>query len=192
MEEPDGRRRKGQRRRQLLLDAVMRLVERGGTAAVTQRRVAAEAGVPPSAVTYYYATVQDMLVDALVRVNDDYVEAVRSLPGDPAAALRDFSALLTASSPGDRIRLTAEWELFLMAARHPELRAEADRWSRAVDAFLSRYLPDPVDRAAAAAAVDGLFLRACTEDPPPGADQVHRVLRRLVPLPPHSAPAEPR
>lgn len=178
----DGRRLKGMQRRRLLLDATMRVVEREGVGAVSQRRVAAEAGVPPSTVTYYYAAVDDLLVDALTRVNDTYVEALGTLPREADAALRGFAELIScAGAGGDRASVVAEYELFLLASRRPALRPQIDRWNRAVDSFLAPYLPDPDDRATASATVDGLFMRSCT-DPELTADAVHRVLTRLLSL----------
>ncbi len=176
----DGRRRKGEQRRRLLLDATMNVIALEGVAAVSQRRVAAEAGVPPSTVTYYYATVDDLLVDALTRVNDTYVQQVDSLPNDPDEALRGFAALIAQCAEADHAHALAEMELFLIAARRPALRAQVDRWTAAVDAFLVPYLPDPAARAGVAAASDGYFLRCCTTAPPPSAEEVHRALRRLI------------
>ncbi|GAA3225967.1 TetR family transcriptional regulator [Pseudonocardia petroleophila] len=165
---PDGRLVKGERRRRLLLDATLRLVGRGGLTAVTQRAVAAEAGVAASAVLYYFPTVDDLLVAALVDVNDRWVAALRELPADLDALV----ALVAGSSAGDAG--LAEYELYLLAARRPQLRPELDRWWEALDALAARFAPE---RAAAFSAVlDGLFLRACT-----GADP-ERIREALVPL----------
>ncbi|OLT28808.1 TetR family transcriptional regulator [Nocardiopsis sp. CNR-923] len=158
----------------------MRVVERDGVAAVSQRRVASEAGVPPSAVTYYYAGVDDLLVDALTRVNDTYVAAIAALPDDPEDALRGFAALIASGSGTGRAHVLAECELFLIAARRPSLRPQIERWNRAVDSFLAAHLTDPVARTGAAAAIDGLFLRSCTTESAPTEEEVHAVLTRLV------------
>ncbi|GAB3718162.1 TetR/AcrR family transcriptional regulator [Nocardiopsis oceani] len=176
----DGRRRKGEQRRRLLLDATMGVIARDGVAAVSQRRVATEAGVPPSTVTYYYATVDDLLVNALTRVNDAYVSVVEALPNDPDQALRGFAALITEGMGADRSHALAEMELFLIAARRPSLQPQVDRWTAAVDAFLAPYLPDPAARAGVAAASDGYFLRCCISDPRPDTADVYRALRRLI------------
>lgn len=176
----DGRRLKGLQRRRLLLDATMRVVERDGVAAVSQRRVAAEAGVPPSTVTYYYAAVDDLLVDTLTRVNDTYVGAMHALPADRDAAFRGLAELVVgACTATSRAHVVAEYELFLLAARRPALRPQIDRWNRAVDSFLAPYLPDRADRDAVATAVDGLFVRGCT-DPDMTADRAHQILIRLL------------
>ena len=58
---------KGAARRDALLDAVIRLLESDGPSAVTHRAVAREAGVPLAAATYYFASIDDLLVTAMKR-----------------------------------------------------------------------------------------------------------------------------
>ena len=162
MPEPsDGRLRKGERRRRALLDATLRLVGRGGTAAVTQRAVAAEADVPPSAVLYYYASVDELLVAALTAVNDRYVTRLEAI--DTVDAL---VALVDGCARQDRISAVAEYELFLHAARRDDLRAELHRWDSALADVAARLLPDAPDRRPLlVAAVNGLCLAAALGSP---------------------------
>jgi DNA-binding transcriptional regulator YbjK len=157
----------------------MRVIERAGVAAVSQRVVAHEAGVPPSAVTYYFPAIDDLLVAALADCNDDYLRRLdeSARDPDPIAAL---AGVIAESSDARRAHAAAEYELFLLAGRRPELKPEVDRWTSAVDAYLAPHVGDPVRRAAVAAAVDGLFLRCFTSADPPSADEVHAVLVRLV------------
>ncbi|MER7196017.1 TetR/AcrR family transcriptional regulator [Streptomyces flaveolus] len=175
----DGRRRKGERRRRQLLDATMRLIERDGLPAVSQRSVAQEAGVPASAVTYYFPTVDDLLVTALTACNQEYLRCL-----DECASAEDpigrLAALITNSASSRRVQAAAECELFLMAARRADLRPEAARWTNAVDAYLAPYIVDPVRRAGAVAAVDGLFLRCLSDPIPPDSDAVLAILETLI------------
>ncbi|WP_379619797.1 TetR/AcrR family transcriptional regulator [Pseudonocardia sp. GCM10023141] len=178
--EPDGRRRKGERRRLLLLDATMRLIGRDGVAAVTQRAVALEAGLPASAVLYYFPTVDDVLVAALTAGNDHYLQRLDVIEAGPPAELVSRLAALVAGQYVDRGQMLAENELYLLAARRPDMQAELVRWTAAVDALVAGHVDDPVDRLAVVAAIDGLFLRcACLPDPP-GVDDVRAVLARLL------------
>ncbi|WP_300013021.1 TetR family transcriptional regulator [Pseudonocardia sp.] len=168
----DGRRLKGDRRRRALLEATVRLVGHAGVAAVTQRAVAAEAGVAPSAVLYYFPTVDDLLVAALVDVNDRWLAALEAVPSEPAAALDALAALVAGSGAGG----LAEYELCLLAARRPALRAELDRWWQGLDALAARLAPDCA--AAFSAGLDGLLLRACAGGPVDAA-RVRAVLEQL-------------
>jgi DNA-binding transcriptional regulator YbjK len=162
-----------------LLDATMRVIERAGVAAVSQRVVAQEAGVPPSAVTYYFPAVDDLLVAALADCNDCYLRRLDECARDPDP-LGALARLIVEGGDSRRAHTAAEYELFLIAARRPELQPEVDRWTAAVDAYLAPHAADPVVRAAAAAAVDGLFLRCFVAATPPGADDVRAVLASVL------------
>jgi TetR/AcrR family transcriptional regulator, regulator of biofilm formation and stress response len=149
---PDGRLAKGAARRRALLAATLRLVARDGVAAVSQRAVAAEADVPPSAVLYYFPTVDDLLVTTLREVNDRYCAEL--------AEVSTVEALAGHLSSLDPASLLAEYELWLMAARRPDLRAELTRWTETVDALAARLAPERAETLAAT--LDGLYVRAVT------------------------------
>ncbi|MFR9800838.1 TetR/AcrR family transcriptional regulator [Pseudonocardia sp. RS010] len=151
----DGRLRKGAFRRRALLDATLRLVGRSGVAAVTQRAVATEAELPPSAVLYYFASIDELLVTALREVNDRCIEDVGAV-----ATLDDLAGLLAGYSAQDRLRTVAEYDLYLLAARRPDLRDELERWDRALEELARRLRPDRAELLAAA--VNGRYLRAAT------------------------------
>jgi TetR/AcrR family transcriptional regulator, regulator of biofilm formation and stress response len=157
----------------------MRVIERAGIAAVSQRVVAHEAGVPPSAVTYYFPAVDDLLVAALADCNDCYLRQLdeSARDPDPIAAL---ARVIAESSDSRRAHAAAEYELFLLAGRRPELQPEVHRWTAAVDACLTPHVADPVVRAAAAAAIDGLLLRCFVAADPPSADEVRAVLASIL------------
>jgi TetR/AcrR family transcriptional regulator, regulator of biofilm formation and stress response len=176
----DGRRRKGEERRRLLREATMRVVGRGGVAAVTQRAVAAEAGMTPSLVSYHFPTVDALLSATLAAVNDAYVAALErcAQEDDPVRALAELVALQAADRTDS---LAAEYELFLQAGRRPALRDEWVRWTTALDALLAPLVPDRTARAAAAAGVDGLFLRCWCDPAPWSAAACEDVLRALLP-----------
>jgi DNA-binding transcriptional regulator YbjK len=157
----------------------MRVIERAGVAAVSQRVVAQEAGVPPSAVTYYFPAVDDLLVAALADCNDDYLRLLDDCASDPDP-LAALARLIAESTDARRAHIAAEYELFLIAARRPELQPEALRWAAAVDTFLASHVEDPIARDGVAAAVDGLFLRCFASADPPSADEVHPMLVHLV------------
>ncbi|PRX96726.1 TetR family transcriptional regulator [Allonocardiopsis opalescens] len=168
------------------------MIGRGGVAALSQRAVAQEAALPPSAVTYYFATADALLVAALSSCNDRYLRRLDECARaeDP---LGELAAVIAEGAADGGARTAAEYELFLLAGRHPELQHEAVRWAEAVDAFLAPFAPDPVDRAGAAAAVDGLFLRCHSYPGPPDAAAVRAVLDRLLrrgPAPAVPAPPE--
>lgn len=175
----DGRRRKGQQRRQLLLLATMQVIERDGVAAVTQRTVAKQADLPPSAVMYYFPTIDDLIVATMTACNDSYLRQLAEI-ADGDNALDRLAELIADGAGRNRSQLAAEYELFLMAAHRPALRAEVARWTEALDDFFAPLVDDGVRRAGVTAAVDGLFLRCFCGDDPPDAGEILDILQRLT------------
>jgi TetR/AcrR family transcriptional regulator, regulator of biofilm formation and stress response len=132
--EPRTRRRRGVKRRQELLEATLRLLAREGSAAVTMRAVASEAGVPSTAPTYYFASKQELLLEAwrlhaereAERVSQA-TEAVGS-DGSSDAIARRLACFVHDSLGPARESLLAEIELLLEAARQPELEELTRVW----------------------------------------------------------------
>lgn len=57
---------KGEQRRTALLDAALRLICRDGIRGVRHRAVANEAGVPLSATTYYFDSIDDLITESFM------------------------------------------------------------------------------------------------------------------------------
>jgi AcrR family transcriptional regulator len=177
----DGRLLKGRRRRQALVDATVRTIGRVGVPGVSQRVVAAEAGVPPSAVAYYFPTVDALLLAALTEVNDGYVAALERCAAapDPLDALAEVIA--GTGHPEVPSSAAAEYELFMLAGRGEQWRREYERWAAALTAFFTGCcLLDATRAESASAAVDGLFIRAYCLSHAYGVAEVGAVLRDVV------------
>lgn len=164
------------------------MIGRVGLAGVSQRVVAAEAGVPASAVTYYFPAVEDLLLAVMVDVNDGYVAALRECRArpDPLTALAELIA--AAGAEVHRSRSAAEVELFLLAAQGPPWRAEYERWTAALVELFAEHTDDPTLAAALAAAVDGLLLRSLCLPHPGDAERVRESLESLVDRADHRGP----
>ncbi len=175
----DGRRTRGQQTRRRLLDATIRVVGRDGPAGVTHRSVAAEAGVAKSLATYHFATIEELLVAALVECTEGYARQLAdSLPA--AATPAELARFLTASFNEDRDVWLCSYELLLHAARRPELREAALTWSRCSAEVARRYTDDPVAVDAFVSAVDGAGLLALLSDEPVDADRLARLFDRAL------------
>ena len=127
---------RGADRREALLDATVRLLARQGARAVTHRAVASEAGTTHGAPRYYFATRDELLDEALRRIADRQVHAIEELlnepspsdPGERAKRLAGFVAGMVSADPDATI---ARYELFLEAARRPQLRPSLENWGAA-------------------------------------------------------------
>lgn len=179
-EHTDGRRAKGERRRQALIDAALRVVERDGVAGVSHRAVAREAAVPKTAATYYFDTIDDLLVAALTASCEAYgadLAAIAELPGEEAL---DRLAELMAHAADRRVRLVAEYELYLLAARRPALRPAARVWTDLLSGLVRRYTDDPVVARSVVGLVDGLMVDSLIRDEPASAPEFREVLDRVL------------
>jgi DNA-binding transcriptional regulator YbjK len=173
----DGRRRRGNRRRRALLDATLQVIGRDGLAAVSQRAVAAEAGLPPSALYYYFPTLDDLVAAALVDVNDRCLAALAALPdGDDAL---HALAVATVDSSRRRTEFLAELELWVLAARRDTLRGELERWNAGLRAAVAKLTDDPTAVDALVAAVNGYYWQAAT-DTRFGDEQLEAILRHIT------------
>ncbi|MCT2589522.1 TetR family transcriptional regulator [Streptomyces sp. N2-109] len=184
MSEPhtDGRRLKGERRRQELIEATLRVVAREGVTGVSHRAVSREAGLSPTAAAYHFDSIDDLLTAALTSCMDESARVMREFTAvfdsgtDALPALAEQFARLFV----DPTRLLAEFELFLLAAREPELRAPTHRWLEAVAEFARRHTSDPVRVRTVVAAVDGMLMHGLLREQPPTAEQFEAVLRALL------------
>lgn len=170
----DGRRARGDARRTQLVDATLRVVERDGLAGLTHRAVATEAGVPLASASYHFAGIADMVQAALRRANDALVETVAVDGRSPSP--EGLADMLAEDVARHRGRLVAEYELYLLALRRPELRPEAVIW---LDLVADRYAPGlrGAARRAFQALVEGVCLHALLRPETADVDEIAAALR---------------
>lgn len=178
----DGRLLKGELRRRELIEATLQVVAREGVAGVSHRAVAREADQPATAAAYYFTSIDDLLTAALTLCMDQDAERMRRLADDADGSPEGLTALAelladVMSGPG---RLLAEYELYLLAARRPELRTSTGRWLDAIAAYAHRYTSDPVRVQAFKGVVDGLLLQGLLTETPPTEAEFEAVLRHVL------------
>ena len=176
----DGRRAKGSRRRAEIIDATLAVVTRDGAAGVTHRTVAKEAGITTSLSTYYFATLDELLVAALSSVADIYTTRIRTILENPGDKLRGLAELIVESAGPGRERALAERELSTLAARRPALAPVARRWRDNVADVAATLTDDREAIAALVAASDGLCTAILIDNAPADTDYVRRILARTL------------
>jgi DNA-binding transcriptional regulator YbjK len=178
----DGRRARGQRRRAEVIEATLRVIERDGVAGVTHRTVAREASLPTTSSTYYFAGLDDLLVAALTAAGDAMVAETTARLGkvSRAHAADEFAALLAEYLGPRRGRALAEYELYLFAARRPELRPAARRWLDSLAGLLRPRLGDEIRVRAFLAALDGLLIQGLIAAEPPTEAELRPLVRQLL------------
>jgi DNA-binding transcriptional regulator YbjK len=162
---------KGERRREEILRATLRLIGVRGADAVTHRAVAEEAGVPLAATTYYFASKDQLLEQALLLAAREETERLERLvlelsssslsaEGWASAVAAQISADVD-EDPGKHVTL---FELALEATRTAVLRADVREWQAAhlrlaETACMAVGSPEPeLDAPIVVAALTGLML----------------------------------
>ncbi|MCG5220434.1 TetR family transcriptional regulator [Streptosporangium sp. KLBMP 9127] len=182
----DGRKARGHKRRTEIIDATLAVVQRDGAAGVTHRTVAKEAGIPVSLSTYYFATLDDLLVAALTSVTEAYTARIRHIIDNRDDKLRGLAELIAESAGTGRERALAERELSTLAARRPALRPIARRWREHVAELAQRCTDSPDAVTAVVAASDGLCAAILIDNAPGDPGYVHAVLRQALGVQPEA------
>lgn len=162
---------RGRARRERLIEVTIDLVAREGTDAVTHRRVAELAQVPLGSTTYYFASREEMLVEALKAFGHQEITAIQArlaglLKHKPSRGgyVDELIEFLAPQVADDRWRTVAQYALLCEAARRPELQAVAREWNEAwctalEELFRALKVPDPgLEARMLLAMLDGLLL----------------------------------
>ncbi|NUV65499.1 TetR family transcriptional regulator [Streptomyces sp. CAI-121] len=184
-------------RRTRIIDAALTVIAADGIAGLSHRTVAAEADVPLGSTTYHFASLDELLVAALRRCNENFVQALRSSglfaeegdagPGEGdvgqgaegAGLAEELTRLLDRWFAGERGAIELEYELYLAALRRPALRPVAAEWTTEAVALLSRRT-DPETARALVALMDGVCLQVLLTGGTFDAAYTRVMLERIV------------
>lgn len=116
-----------QRRREAILRAAIEIVAESGPGAATHRAVAARAGLPPATTSYFFASIDDLLVEATRHFTAEQALTYEALAAELVdAPASEFAARFAAALMGaDRTIELAQVEAYLHAARNPAVRPAA-------------------------------------------------------------------
>lgn len=122
--------------RHRLLEATIDVIARDGVDAVTHRRVADVAGVPLGSTTYYFASREDLLLQAMQHFGAQEAAVLRRHFTEPARRTRTPRAcadkvleLIAPQTGSDRARTIAQFALLTEASRRTELRPVVQEWN---------------------------------------------------------------
>ncbi|MCB0946598.1 MAG: TetR family transcriptional regulator, partial [Mycobacterium sp.] len=121
---------KGERRRYALVSAAADLLCEGGFEAVSHRAVAQRAGLPLASTTYYFSSLDDLIVNAVahigmmeaaqLRARVEELPRRRRGPEATADVLVDLLVGEPASEPFSE-QLISRYERYIACARQPAL-----------------------------------------------------------------------
>ena len=135
---------RGRERRQALLETTLRVIGEEGVDAVSHRRIAELAEVPLGSTTYWFASRQEMLTEALEHFARGEIENLRhALAGvldrrmSRARLVDEFTDFLLHQLGETRWRTRAQYSLLQEAGRVPELEPVCREWTAAWHEVLS-------------------------------------------------------
>lgn len=136
---------RSRQRREELLTAAISLFAEGGSRAVTHRAVARRAGLPPATTTYYFASIEELLREALREHLLRWRSTLESLTGidvpttdiSLAAVAPTFEAIFAARGPR---AVALELSIYLAATHDEALREEAAAALRDLESLVARWL----------------------------------------------------
>jgi DNA-binding transcriptional regulator YbjK len=172
--DPEGRRR-------LLSTAAAEIIAEDGLAQATHRAIADRAGVPLGSATYYFSTLHELHAAGLEEATaatrallQSWRDELTNAPDKAPVLIRLVERYLK-----NRPRALVEYELYLAAARTPDLRPLAGIWIDEVREILGTSLDPEIGRAVVAL-LDGLMLQALVLDIPFDAGAFEAAFRRLT------------
>ena len=189
---------RGRARRTAILDAAIAVVARDGTGAVTHRAVAKLAKVPLAATTYYFASRDDLLLEAFrhltARRMAAYDAAFAILPAKLSAevAAAGWAHALAELLTNEPAAVVAEFEMHLEGSRRAQLRAIHHAWETKAMAYFTAGMKaigskkPEADAALVLAVLTGLEIGEIV-NPTPNAERellaplLRRLLHALVP-----------
>lgn len=176
----DGRKARGHKRRVEIIEATLAVVRRDGAAGVTHRSVAQEAGIPVSLSTYYFATIDDLLVAALTSVANECSKHIHDIIDNHDDKLYSLANLIVTCTTTGREKAIAERELSTLAVHRPALQPIARRWFEDIETLAATITNDPTAVAALVTTSDGLCTALLLGNIPADVQYVRKVLAQAI------------
>lgn len=175
-------RRKDPTRRERIARAAISVVAERGIEKLTHRAVAAAAEVPLGSTTYHFASLDDMLADALRVAAEDDVAQLREWTadlGDRADLAATLTDLVLHYLGPERSRTVVEHELYIAALHRPALRHLSTEWDATLVELFTAYT-DPVTGRMLGATFCGLLLQGVVRETVPRRDEIEMIFRRAL------------
>lgn len=185
--------RRGVARKTELLDAALRIIGSKGLGGLSMRALATEAGVPLSAVGYYFNGKHQLIGEAFQRHTQLETERVlahvaRLREGLTGPEVADVLAQFVIDGLGPaRVRLVAEYEFLVESSRRSDLARTSAAWNLSLESQLRHVLGSlgssspKADSRLILATLSGLEVNNLGEPITPAqARTIKTVLRRLI------------
>jgi DNA-binding transcriptional regulator YbjK len=158
----------------------MEVIVKSGVEGLSHRTVAAEAGVPLGSTTYYFASLDEILLAAALRAMADD-KASLSAWAEGISREADLAQALAERIMDDahRSQMVANVRLYFAAATRPELQQLAYEWSMVMTHVLEPFV-DEVTAEALSALYDAMIIRVMISGERVDQSEIERVIRRAL------------
>lgn len=136
-------------RRDRIIDAAIDCIAAEGVAGTSHRKVALRADVPLGSMTYHFANMDELLIEAFSRFTATIAEAfeqrMRDIP-DADAVLDAVVDLIHVDLQRSNREQVLTYELYTLAARQAQFRIITNQWMLASRRALGRHFPPDIAR----------------------------------------------
>jgi len=181
-----GTKRNDPDRRQRIIDATLDAIAAHGVTGTTHRRIAELAAVPLGSVTYYFATLDDLMTAAFLQLAEQSSQAFSDRMArakDRDSAKEAIIAIIAGSIWATPRTLLLSYELYAFAARHPPVADVMRRWMGNSRVALERFF-DPLTARALDALVEGIGIHNSIDADPLDEDAIRTIVDRVTGLNP--------
>ena len=179
--ETERQRRHEPGRRERIVATTLEILVNDGLAGLSHRKVAAAADIPLGSITYHFASLDDLAIEAFdryVSTSSDRFEKALAATTTPKQLPKVLAAEVGAYLATGK-QLTLAYELYLGSVRNPRLRELMNRWLRNSRGSLARYLDESTARVGDAL-IEGLLLHTLLEDEPMKEEELESAFRNLL------------
>ena len=169
-------------RRGRIIEAALDIVSEYGVAGATHRLIAQKADVPLGSMTYHFASLDALLIEAFSRfaqsmsdITAQMLEAAET-PEAAAAIVVDIIVEHPWAEPENQV---LAYELYAFASRKPEVRTVTEDWLDRSREALGRHF-DPVAVRGLDALIEGLGIHNTFDRDPISRTEVERIVKRLT------------
>ena len=169
-------------RAQRIIDATIVLIGTIGVAGVSARKIAAAAGVPLGSITYYFASIDDLVFSALEKFSyliSDRFERYMAAAKTPEEARQQVIDLIAVDVLTDPSELIITHELYALAARDQKYRELTHNWMARSRSALEKHF-DPVTARMLDALIEGLSIHRALDTEPHPIDEIANAVDRIL------------
>lgn len=169
-------------RSQRIIDAALDVIADHGVANTTHRRIAERAGVPLGSVTYYFASLEELLTAAFLQLA---TQASKAFSGrmekatDRTSAREAVIDIIAGSVWAEPRTLLLSYELYAFAARRPPFTAIMQGWMDSSRLALGRFF-DPLTTRALDAFVEGIGIHNSIDIAPLDREAIRTIVERIA------------